>query len=267
MDRQEFWEDRMKFVNNVMKELFATACSHKLTVGRKKVEAVEKESFRGLDGSVIPYDKEPQRNRKGKTPLYSECYRVLSEKIVVSPEKSSLDRYSINALTDQDIWNVWKKGDASLRALTDPNFQFDEGSLMSDEVHFIAELYKAAGPEGDPEIDFAMMKVLFHAGKMIERQREEGRKTSDGQSKSGSKHSKNHVGVQAVFDAFYRVNLEGLKKMTPISVEIEKYLQAAEKSKPKNKQKKVYSDRYIRSILIKDRKIRGTLIAEGILKK
>lgn len=74
MNRKELWEDRMKFVNDVMEELSATAFSYKLTVGR---EVIEENPFRGLDGSVVPYGKEPRKKRRGKTVTFSKFYGAL----------------------------------------------------------------------------------------------------------------------------------------------------------------------------------------------
>ncbi|NQT55746.1 MAG: hypothetical protein HQ551_05925 [Desulfobacteraceae bacterium] len=151
--------------------------------------------------------------------------------------------------------------------LLEPGVDFDDDpNQFIHEFFPILKMTAIAGDKPYPQLDLITVKAMLHAGKMIERLKAGGRKQSDAQSEHGSGLSKEHVGHDAVFRAFYLVEWGG-KKITPISEEIRDYLLEAEKAKLKHKQKKIYSDKQIRSILNKDRKIRETLIAEGILKK
>lgn len=231
MSKDKLWEDRIKFVDNMMKELAASEVSYKLKFGPKNVKKVEREPFRGLDSSVIPYDKEPQpdkepqKNRKSEPAIkFSEWYGHIAEKMVVDTGSSILSREHItngDMWTGQDIWTAWKRGHASLRAITDPGFQFTEESIMCTEVHFITELYRHAGPDGDPKIDLAMMKALLHAGRMIERMRAEGYQKSDAQSKRGSALKRNRYDDGEILNAFNKCHA---KNMNDMAVEIDAFL-------------------------------------------
>jgi len=90
---------------------------------------------------------------------------------------------------------------------------------------------------GDARIDYAIMKSIFHSGKMIERFEHEGKERSDKQAQRGSKRSRKHIGYQEVYEAFHRVEWEGLK-MIRIGELIESYLLEREERKPKSRRKK-----------------------------
>lgn len=148
----------------------------------------------------------------------------------------------------------------------------DLGFKFSDNPEaFLVEfssIYMAfARSESDPRVDPVMMKALLHAGKMIERLKHEGKEKSDKQSERGSRTSKKHIGEQAIYEAFYHVDWEGLK-MIPIGELIRSYLLEREGKKPKSRQKKIYCAEYIgKKILPQDKKIKEILLREGILKK
>ena len=122
-------------------------------------------------------------------------------------------------------------------------------------------------PKDDPRFDIAIMKALFNAGKIIANERHEGMRLSDEQSRKGGKRSGNHVGWEAVIDAFYQVKRKGL---TPpkIGKLIEDYLKEIEQKKPKHKQKTVYVYEHIyKTILPSDEKIKSILSKKRILKE
>ena len=119
----------------------------------------------------------------------------------------------------------------------------------------------------DLEFRLAKMKAIYAMGQAVSLLRDMGRTKSDFPSTMGKRPSKNHVGVQAVYEAFYHVDWECLK-MIRIGELIESYLLEREEKKPKSRQKKVYCADYIaKKILPKDEEIKKILLREGILKK
>ena len=149
-----------------------------------------------------------------------------------------------------------------------PAYSFSEKPIdFIMETAVVKELFSQIGENGDPRLDVALMKWFLHDGMMIERLEHEGKRRSDNQSAYGAMLSKRHIGYQAVYEAFYQVDWEGVKAMMPIGHLIEKYLKDREEKKPKSRRKKIYCGDYIaKDILPKDEKIKKILLQEGILK-
>ncbi|MBN1223836.1 MAG: hypothetical protein JXB23_11360, partial [Candidatus Aminicenantes bacterium] len=97
------------------------------------------------------------------------------------------------------------------------------------------------------EVRYAAMKVIFHAGKMIERLKQEGQKRSDRPAKIGRLPKKNMVDYKDVIDAFFRTDREGKSKHA-ICVAVRKYLVEKE-ARRGTRAKKVYSVKQIGRIL------------------
>jgi len=100
---------------------------------------------------------------------------------------------------------------------------------------------------GDEGLIQVIMKFTFHAGKMIERLKQEGRKRSDTPSKIGSLPKKKSVSYQDVIEAFYQIDTKG-KTNHAICQAIRESLLERE-SRKGDKAKKVYSVKQIGRIL------------------
>ena len=227
METKELWKDQIKFVHNVIKEFYSTTLSHRNTVRRKAPEPPEpREPFRSLGDSDY-YEKEPPekrrieptKKRRGETVTFSQFYDALINKMMISKE------------IYRNIWDAWMEGDGYLDEITNPGFKFGEESFLRNEFFLITELYMAAGPEGDPRIDLAMMKALFHAGKMIGRLKAEGTAKSDRPSEIARIPAKNKAGYEKVMEIYSELKSRNLS-MSAMSEQIQKKLFAwAEKAK------------------------------------
>jgi len=167
----------------------------------------------------------------------------------------------------------------------DPKFEFSEDIEGLEEelvcllVLFCSSVKKIIDPstgrgaypefsrEDNGKFDLAIMKALFQARKIIERLNQKGKAESDAQSKRGAKASGKHVGYQAVWDAFYRVDWKGLKSAVKVGGKIEGYLLEIQSKKPESRRKKIYCADYIgNTILPQDPEIKKILLREGVLK-
>lgn len=207
--------------------------------------------------------------KKGKRKLFSICCRELEkalqkanngEGIEPEPNESGLPDNALSilqrVLSPQHEFVVSKE---NLDLLWDEIWVLYKSSSVSELFHF-AILQ-------DQKYRLAKIKSLYAMGKAVFLIDELGRARSDRQAERGSKDSKKHIEKQAVWEAFFRVEWEGLK-ISRIGEKIEKYLQEIEEGKPKSKQRKVYCGDYIaKKILPKDEKIKEILLREGILKK
>ena len=123
------------------------------------------------------------------------------------------------------------------------NFQFsDEYGAFFDELSLVLKLFAMRRREG-PQVDFLAMRVLFHAGRILERLRVEGKNRSDRPTKAGSTKWKNKITPQEVIEELYRTDTNG-KKKGPICREIRDAF-----IKRGKKEKDVYSTRHIDRIL------------------
>jgi len=216
---------------------------------------------------------------KGKSGFtFSSCYAELiqiggAEKILSSLEAGGplMRNAALLYIQEHDV--------------LDPKFEFSEDIERFEEelvcllVLFYSSVKEIIDPatgrgaypefsrEDNGKFDLAIMKALFQAGKIIERLNQEGKARSDAQAEHGAKPSQKHIGYQAVHDAFYRVDLKGLKSLVEIGAKIKEHLQGIEDEKRVSKKKSVYCADYIgKYILPKDPNIKEILLREGILK-
>jgi hypothetical protein len=164
MDQKEIWEARVGFLNNVREELSATVFSYRAAVNPEGIK-----TFRSLDGVF-----EKKQAKKQKRVAFSQFYHAIRGKI------------RIDEGTNPNLLDAWIENDEYLDKITAPDFQFNEESFPLIEFDVIVELYKAVGPEGDPRVELAVMKALFHGGEIVERLKHEGQAKSDRPIKAGS---------------------------------------------------------------------------------
>lgn len=263
--RKACYEQKLKIIDDAYVRVSKLILAHELA--SIKDYKNKKEYKKRLDREKKYFEK-----RSNLFPAWKEAFMSPIRKPTFSERKEMLDGL-LSPWNIGDTYSLIGKDEPLYLEVETQFYAYSEHIFSNDPHVFINEFYRLfiafsiVGEKHDPRGDLGLMKVLFHAGKMVERLNQEGVRMSDKQSEYGSGLSKVHVGYDAVFRAFYLAKWEGLKKITPISEKIRDYLLEAEKAKPKHKQKRVYCDKQIRGILKRDRKIRETLIAEGILKK
>lgn len=225
----------------VLDEFFSIVVSHKVVI--------EKEEGFGRARELLAKIAEKEK------PVFSDIVQAMN---------SYRDKWLDDEYLPKEFFR--KLSHIDYRSCLDSGFSFSDRPEVFLEQ--FCDVYGSfAQSENDPKVDPAMMKTLYHAGQMIERLKHEGKEKSDKQSERGSRMSKKHIGEQAIYEAFYLVDWEGLK-MIRIGELIRSYLLEREAKKPKSRQKKVYSGDYIaKKILPKDKKIKEILLREGILKK
>lgn len=97
------------------------------------------------------------------------------------------------------------------------------------------------------EVRYASMKIIFHAGKMIERLKQEGKRRSDKPAEIGGMCRKGMVSYQDVRDALYKIHTKGMSNHR-LCKEVREYIIEKE-SRRGERAKKVYSVKQIGRIL------------------
>jgi hypothetical protein len=258
MDSEEFWQG----VEQKRAEVFEKACLELHSALNAFELAVNKTN---IDGQL-----------SGPKRLYSEWRKAIARKYMYGGGEADLTPEEWKSFVGSVLSNFEHiQGVLKIDYDFALNVDFQESLAPVYELHTI--MYSIWGflifpflqknfPGMGPGLDLAREKALYACGKMVAMLEQAGRNASDGQSIRGKKLSNKHVGHDAVHKAFYLVEWEGLKSITPISAAIRGYLLEVEKAKPEHKRKVVYSEKQVRSILPKDEKIKSILIAEGILK-
>lgn len=225
------------------------------------------EAFQEATGAVETKSKRP----------FSVCYHEMREMFhKAKNEDREITDEEIKSIPEMQSQDLERDSKTLQRVLYDQHEfivspetmeTFHEEMWVLFEARYVRQLYIQAWM-CDPELlRLAKMKGMYAMGQAVSLLRELGRTKSDLPSTMGKRPSKNHVGVQAVYEAFHYVEWEG-RKMIHIGELIESYLLEREEKKPKSRQKKVYCADYIaKKILPKDEEIKKILLREGILKK
>lgn len=155
-------------------------------------------------------------------------------------EKNSLFDANLSDLLNSEM----------LDTFLNPEFEF------SDNLEtFVREFFTATKfllvikEESDPRIDLAVMKALFHAGKMIERLEHEGKKRSDVPTKAGSKQHKGYVSIEDVIQAAKEVSKRAKTRRNIARIVRKRLIKNEEE---KENPKKVYSIDHIRQKILKE---------------
>ena len=94
------------------------------------------------------------------------------------------------------------------------DFEFSDNPVtFKNEFAKVMGLAIDLGYEGDPRIDFTVLKALFQVGKIIERLENEGEKRSDNPVKAGSAPKKNRYSDQVIIESFYKCDANKLHAM------------------------------------------------------
>lgn len=133
--------------------------------------------------------------------------------------------------------------------MLEPGYQFSDNPGIFSVEFAAAYLFFASTKEEDPRIDFLAMRVLFHAGRILERLKYKGRIYSDIPTKAGSTKHKGYVSDQDVIQAAKEVS-KRLKSKRDIARVVRKRLlkDESEKENPK----KVYKEDHIRKKILKE---------------
>ena len=84
------------------------------------------------------------------------------------------------------------------------NYEFsDDPEAFSGELTTVLLYLKIMDGKEDPRMDFCLMRVLFHAGRVLERLEHEGKQRSDKPAKAGGSPSKGYVKDQVYFELFH----------------------------------------------------------------
>jgi len=190
-------------------------------------------------------------------PVFSDYYAFLS-----NLDESTKDAEKIERLHDLPLGILVEKAsnfvfNVSLSDLPNsdildtflnPGFEFsDDPETFVSEFFAVLKFFLVIEEGSDPRIDFAVMKALFHAGRIIERLEHEGKKRSDIPAKAGSSSWKKKVSKQEVIEMFYRVDTTG-KSKNAICEAVQEAL-VIQEGKRGGKKRDVYSVKQIGRIL------------------
>lgn len=255
------------------------------------------DAFYELTGTIYAYDLAKKKinslvlneliQEKKQKRSFSNLHELLKNE--ASKELSELLNERSSPIFD---WLHFYKND---RDFFDPDFQFSDVSdefelefhvlivlfqyLMKGERNLIQTLFSDNFdlPEiDDPRVDIAVMKGLFHAGKMIERMKREGIKRYNTPD-MGSKPAKDKPGYQKVMEVYADLNTKGMSKSS-ICGKIEKKLtilaykkkrfEILEKKGGKltNEEFKIEVDRAVKKFVYSTKTIGRILKKEGIKK-
>jgi hypothetical protein len=172
---------------------------------------------------------------KNKTPIFSEYFKFLQGDVKL-PDSEEFSNTYFETLIDK-LRQEFPFQDKHLKEIID--VLLEKHTIIKDDIGEVITfltvlslgLLKFPEIEDDPRFDYVAMKTLFCAGKVIERWKHVGKKTSDIPSNIGSKKKKNRYSDQEIIEAFHKC--EG-KNLNAMAVDIEAFL-ADHKKKSKSK--------------------------------
>jgi len=141
------------------------------------------------------------------------------------------------------------------KVFLDPNFEFSEDfSTFEEEFYGIFWLTLCLEESNDPGINYATMKALFQAGKIIERMKYEGRIKNDNSTRGGRAKRKGYIDEQIYFVLFYSTDV-GKKSREDVAKKIIKKAKKQEKALAEAREetpKKIKSIRQVKVLLKKE---------------